>query len=177
MSLRDALLKAGKVSKKDAQKAATDQRRRRKKQKGHRPDADRQAESEKRREARRAKQREADRARAAEARRVFEAHERAVRARNIIQGWRREPGRRRGAPWHFVRSDGHIGVLDLDAELAQEIQYGAAGIIEMPGDPELVVVVRREGIVKLLEFVPEIVKFYLGVSAPDDDLVNPPVLE
>lgn len=176
MSLRDALLRAGKVSKKDAQKVATEQRRKRKRKKGHRIDAKRKSDSNRRHKERLEKQQKADRLRVAKAKEAFDAHERIVRAKNIIKGWKQEPGTRRGVYWHFVRSDGYIGTLNLDAELALSLQYGAAGIVEYPDDPANIIVVRREGVVKLLEFSPSIVKFYLGINAPTDPLVNPPIL-
>ena len=177
MSLRDALLKAGKISKKQARHAETETRKSRKKRKGHLVEQDREAAQLARHEERQAKQRAADLERARIAKEEHEAHERQVRIKNLIYRWKRYPARRTSNEFWFVRSDGFIGLMMVDRQSAAELEFGQAGIVEPPGNPTGVLVVKREGVQKLLEIAPEVVRFYVGEGAPvDDETVCPPRL-
>lgn len=175
MSLRDALLKAGKVSKKHAQQVRTEKRKKRKKQGGgHRVEAQANAEFMARDLARRAEQQTADKARAEAARVERATHERRVRINNLIQAWKRRPPRNARRPWHFVRSNGRIGRIFVDAELAAALEFGTAGIVEPPENEQAPEIVAGEGVRKLTELHPAGVRFYVGPGAAGDPLTCPP---
>lgn len=175
MSLRDALLKAGKVSKQDARKAATEERKKRKRKKGHRIEAEKEAEKQRRHEERLAQQREEDRKRAEREKAEREAQERKVRVKNLSTQWRRTPGNRDNIRWHFVRSNGSIGFLQVDSRLAAELEHGSAAIIEVPID-DVVRIVSQDGVDAILETMPQCVRFYVGRGAPEDEIICPPAL-
>lgn len=177
MSLRDALLKSGKVSKKDAQKAATAARKERKQKGGHRIEAEVSAEQRARDEARRAEQAEANRERARQLEAERQEHERLMRVRNLITAWGRRPSPRASRRWHFVRSNGRIGFVVVDRTLAAELEYGGAAIVEVPEHPEDVRVVGAEGVKKLAGLAPEVIRFYVGQGGPSDPLVRPPAFD
>lgn len=176
MSLRDALLKAGKVSKQQAQEARTKKRKKRKKKGGgHRVEADQQAESL----ARDAERREAlasdNRARAEEAQRERERQERLMQIGNLIRAWRRRPKRTASRRWHFVRSSGQIGLITVDSQIAAELEFGSAGIVELPENEQAVEVVASEGLRKLVDIHRPGIRFYVGAgAATDDPLTCPP---
>ncbi len=173
MSLRDALLKAGKVSKKDAQSVSTETRKKRKKKGGHRLEQEAVAQSiaisEAAKEARDAE----NRAHVERQRLERKQQERAMQVRNLIQAWTRRSGRRANHVWHFVRSNGHVGRIMVDNEVAAELEFGTAGIIEMPDDPSSVRVLSRDGIRKLAGIYAEGVRFFVGEGGPSDPLVRP----
>jgi uncharacterized protein YaiL (DUF2058 family) len=174
MSFRDALLKAGKVSKKQAQSASTQARKQRKQQKGHVLEAEAEAKRDVIFEKARAEQAEANRI-AAEAKRAErERQELLVRMRNLMRSWERKPDPRRATiAFHFVRSSLSIGRIMVDRSSATELEYGALAIVEHPesGEPHLIA---RDGVTKLMELVGERLRFYTGPEAPDDELVRPP---
>jgi uncharacterized protein YaiL (DUF2058 family) len=134
-NLRDKLLKAGLVDKKQKTQADT-QDRRDKKQKGA---AELAAEEEARQRAFAEKQaaeaearRQADLERAAERAR----HEDRGRVRNICEHWalrKPKPGDRR---FYFTRRSGRIGHLMLNDELCEQLRIGALAIIERLDDDE-----------------------------------------
>lgn len=175
MSLRDALLKAGKVSKQQAQEAATASRKKAKqKGGGHAVEAEARAATEAREAERRAAQAAENKAREEARRAEREQHERRVRVGNLIAAWGRRPSPRASRPWHFVRSNGRIGRVLVDSQVAYELEFGAVGIVELPNRPDELRIVASEGIRKLLEAGAPVVRFYVGRDAPDDPLVNPP---
>ena len=175
MSLRDALLKAGKVSKKQAQQARTEKRKKRKKKGGgHRVEAQANAESLARDAERRLEQRAADKARAEETRLEREAQERRMRINNLIQAWKRRPGRNPRRAWHFVRSNGRIGRIRVDGETAAALEYGTAAIVEPPENESAPEIVAAEGVRKLIDLHPKGIRFYVGTGAPKDPLTCPP---
>ena len=174
MSLRDALLKAGKVSKAQAQGAKTEQRKKRKDKGGHRLEAAAQ-EAAIARDAERRAERDARNAAIVEEQRAERARQESrVRVRNLMRSWGRQPDPKGRTLWHFVRSSGRIGRITVDRRMGAELEYGAAGIVEMPDDASVVRVVAAEGIRKLNEVYPEGIRFYLGDGGPDDPLVCPP---
>lgn len=174
MSLRDALLKAGKVSKKQAQAASTEKRKKRKKKKGHRLEAEALRAQEARHAAREETRATENRALAEQARRAREAHEARMRLKNVIHQWERKPGQRANRAFHFVRSSGSIGVTRIEGRQAWELQFGALAIVEHPQDasPRLVA---SDAVEKVIEIAPEALRFYVGAGAPDDPLVHPPL--
>ena len=174
MSLRDALLKAGKVSKKQAQVAATEKRKKRKKKKGHRVEAEALRAQEQRHASRMSDQADANRERAEAARLEREAHEARMRLKNVIHTWQRKPGRRADRAFHFVRSSGAIGVTRIEGAQAWELQFGGLAIVEHPDDgaPRLVA---RDAVEKILRLKPGALRFYVGEGAPDDPHICPPL--
>lgn len=174
MSLRDALLKAGKVSKKQAQEAQTAKRKKRKKKKGHVLEAEARDASLARDAERRADQAKENREREEQRRAEREQHERRMRVGNLITAWQRRPNPRASRGFHFVRSDGHIGRITVDGRIAAELEYGAAGIVELPDQPDELRIVAAEGIRKLLDLHLPGIRFYVGRDAPDDPLICPP---
>ncbi len=174
MSLRDALLKAGKIDKKQAQKARTEKRKKRKKKGGHRLEAEQNAQLLAKDATRRDEQSAQNRALAEKARVARETAEREMRIGNLIQAWRLRSNPKAQRRFHFVRSDGHIGLITVDARVGAEIEFGSAGIIESPSDLLEVHVLAAEGLRKLAEIHPSSVRFYVGTGAPDDPLICPP---
>lgn len=174
MSLRDALLKAGKVSAKAAQEAKTNERKKRKKKKGHVLEAEREAARTELFEQQRAEQAEANRVRAEADRLAREAHERQMRIGNLIRAWERKAPPRAMRGFCYVRASGHIGQTTVDRKLGMELEYGSVGIVEHPstGAPHML---SREGIERLLEVAPDCVRFYTGPGGPEDPLIRPPL--
>lgn len=173
MSLRDALLKAGKVSKKDAQQARTEARKKRKKKKGHVIEAEQRDAAIERDAARRAERDAENRARAEQERQARVAHERDAQIRNLIQAWTRRPNPKARRVWHFVRSNGHIGRTTVDQRIAAELEFGSAAIVELPSDRSEVRIVAVEGVRKLAGLYGEGIRFFLGDGGPSDPLVRP----
>lgn len=134
-NLRDKLLKAGLVDKKQKTQVDT-QDRRDKKQKG----ADQLAAQEEAKQRAFAEKLAAE----AEAKRQYESeraaerlrHEARDRVRNICERWavrQRRPGQRR---FYFIRRSGRIGYLLVSDELLEKLSVGAMAIIERLDDSE-----------------------------------------
>lgn len=131
-NLRDKLLKAGKVSKKDKRKADQIARQRRKTRKGHVESSEAQA----RRAAvyartlaeQQAHNEAQDRARA-EARAL---HEQRLRVRHIgdFYGVNPKPGR---VVWYFMARDRKIHHLEIQDDTAWRLSHGELAIVERPG--------------------------------------------
>ena len=128
-NLRDKLLKAGLVDKKQKTQVDT-QDRRDKKQKGAEQLA---AEEEAKQRAfaeKLAAEAEAERQREAERAAERLRHEARDRVRNICERWavrQRRPGQRR---FYFIRRSGRIGYLLVSDELLEKLSVGAMAIIE-----------------------------------------------
>ena len=175
MSLRDALLKAGKVNKKQAQQARTEKRKTRKRKGGHRIEAEHTAESVAREGERREIQAAENKARTEEKRLERLRQERLMQIGNLIRAWRRRPTRNARRAWHFVRSSGEIGLVFVDAEIAAELEFGAAGIVTLPENEAAVEIVGAEGLRKLVDIYRPGIRFYVGAGASTDDpLTCPP---
>lgn len=135
-NLRDKLLKAGLVNKKQKRRAEHSQRQRKRKGK-----ADPEGTAEARRQAAYEAKLQADRQRSqaleAERKAVRDAKERDLRVRYLTDHhrvrWNR--GDRR---WYFVARDGTMLYFPLDADAARRLAYGTAAIVEVPGadDPD-----------------------------------------
>ncbi len=173
MSLRDALLKAGKVSKKQAQDARTKERKKRRKKKGHVLEAERESEQRARHQAQRAEQVADNRARAEAERVAREQHEHRMRISNLIRAWETTAAPRAARAFHFVRSNGRIGRATVDRRLAMELEFGSVAIVEHPvtGAPHFV---RREGIERLRDIDWTPLRFYTGPDGPADECIRPP---
>ncbi len=173
MSLRDALLKAGKVSKKQARRAAAEERKKRKKKKGHRLEADRSDAAAARHADRVAIRADENRQRAEADRLRRLEREKALRITNLIRSWSRPVDSDRGRPFYFVRSSGSIGSVLVDRQTAWALEYGGLGLIEAPGRPARVHLVAEEGVRKLMALDVSGLRFYVGRDAPDDPLIAP----
>lgn len=173
MSLRDALLKAGKVSKKQAQQARTTERKKRKQKKGHVLEAEREASRQQLHEQQLAEQAAANRARAKAERQERERHEHAMRIGNLIRAWEAPAPRKAMRAFYYVKRDGRVVRTSVDRQLAMELEYGALAIVEHPatGAPHFV---RREGVTRLCEIDDAPIRFYTGPGGPEDELVRPP---
>ena len=178
MSLRDELLKAGLVSKKDVRRANRDKKKTRKQEQGSRrrkraeqaeAEAARQAALEAERQERLACRQELDEAR--------EEHERVNRIRQTILG------NRLGAKGHtpfWVRSpDGrHLHRMSVTDRIAFDLRCGHAAVavlLEPDREPEYYVISRRAAL-KLEEIAPEQVVFLVtdtaGLSHPEEQFLQ-----
>lgn len=128
-NLRDKLLKAGLVDKKQKQQSDI-QDRREKKQKGIDKQAEEEAERQRlfaeRQAAEAEEQRRREEERAAERRR----HEQQNRVRNICDRWAvrsNRPGKNR---FYFVQRDNHIGYLMVSEALHDQLLQGSIAVVE-----------------------------------------------
>jgi uncharacterized protein YaiL (DUF2058 family) len=162
MSLRDQLLKAGAISKKDADRVNRELKEERKKAQGaRRSSADEEAEAKakaaKEAEARLAQQR-ADREEDARRR---ERHEHRFRVRQIVLA-NRMAGRG-PVPFHFRQplapgevGPVRVGCMWLRESVARDLRNGGAAIVAIPDDAGRPVVhlVTRRAVAKLAEIEP-----------------------
>lgn len=166
-NLRDKLLKAGKVSKKQKRQADQNTRQRRKKRqkKGDRPPEE-EAEAKRKAlyEAQLAEQQARDLALEEERRKEREAKERVLRSRHIIDyyGQRLRKGRRR---WNFVASDRKIRFITIRDSDAWLLEEGRLAIVERlddqrEDDAETYQVVPRETAEVLWEMDDAYVRFW-----------------
>jgi uncharacterized protein YaiL (DUF2058 family) len=141
-NLRDKLLKAGLVDKKQKQQADT-QERRDKKQKTHEQLAAEEAERQRQFEAKKAEEAEAQRRLDAEREAERAKHEAANRIRNICDRWSvrsRGPGdgkRDKGGPprrFYFVKRSRRIGFLVISDLLYDQLLLGALAVVERDED-------------------------------------------
>lgn len=164
-NLRDKLLKAGKVSKKQKRNADQQQRQRRTKRKKKGPSTE---ETDAQRDAiyhaKLAEQQARDRALEEERRKEREAREAVLRSRHIIDyyGLNLRPGKRR---WHFVASDHHIKYIDIRDSDAWMLEEGRMAIVERiddqrENDAETFQVVPRETAEVLWEMNDAYVRFW-----------------
>lgn len=164
-NLRDKLLKAGLVDKKQKQQADTTDRRD-KKQKG--------AEAQALEEAQRARQFAAEQEQKAEAQRQAETsraaeraeHEQDNRIRNICDRWAlrmNKPGQRR---FHFVKESRHIGHLLVNDSICDDLLIGALAIVARPGEDEAHLLLPAEPAEKIFELAPGAIRFWAKKSAP-----------
>jgi len=178
MSLRDQLLKAGLVSKKDVRRAGQEKRKERKKHQG-----ERKKKSELRAEEaaqRRAEEKAAleERLQARQEREVVrEEVERAQRIRQIVLGNRM--GGRGPVPFHHKGRDGRtLHRLEVTERLAWSLRCGKLAVAALPepdGTASYHVVTTRAAD-KLAEFAPELVVFRVidttGISAPEERFLS-----
>lgn len=156
MSLRDAFLAKGLVSKKDADRVARELRDERKASQGQRKSkADEEREARAREEATRAAQLAAAQAAREAHAAALARHEHLYRVRQIILANRLAS--RGPIPFAFRKPDGFVGVLHLKEMVARDLRNGGAAIVRFhrdSGEPEWVVVTRRAAD-KLAEVEPE----------------------
>ena len=160
-NLRDKLLKAGAVSKKEARDARTEARQQRKKGRAGQQQSAEEAQAQKRRfedkqaqEAREAREREAERARARE------AHEAETRLRNITEQhlWSRYEG---DNPFHFVDQHKRIRRFFVGDKTKDALLVGRVGIVAAPYDRERDYrLLEAEGMTRLDKEAPERILFW-----------------
>ncbi len=161
-NLRDKLMKAGKVSKR--QKRAADQgaRQRRTRVKGHKQAEAAQAKQEAVYAEQLEKQRVADQALEAVRRAEREEKERHLRAKHLIEYYGRFPlrGRRR---WFFMARNGTVQWLDVREDTTYLLERGDLAVVEPvtikeEDEPEYQVI-PRDAANKLWDIDPEYVRF------------------
>lgn len=159
-SLKDQLLKAGLVSKKDARKAGAEKRAERLAEGKRSSDVEAEAEERRRAlyEARLAEQQARDRAREDERQRAQDQKDAANRAINLMDAHRVafRGGDRR---WHFVCRDRVIRWIAVPDPVAQRLEGGSAAIVEDPRRGA-VIVVAAEAAEACAETLPDRVLFW-----------------
>lgn len=170
MSLRDQLLKAGVVGKKDIRKANQQAKKRRKQKQGSkerrhqveaREKARAQAEREAQLEERRANREAADRAR--------DAFEHALQIRNTLMG--NQIKNRGDFPFHFKGPDGRkVLQIKVQRKVAEEIAKGAIAIAGLDlGNRVQPILIGAAGAQKLVELGAEGVILHWARQMPEDD--------
>ena len=161
-NLRDQLLKTGLISK--GQKQQVEQEKRRERKQLKKGQADELAQEQQRRsyEAKLEVQRVADRERAAAQRVQFEAKEKLLRIRHIVDYWRlsEEPsGTRR---WYFVTRNNIIKYLSVSEPLGLQLSTGTLAIVERPDEFEepRYIMIEREAAELIAQVDPTYVCFH-----------------
>ena len=161
-NLRDQLLKTGLISK--GQKQQVEQEKRRERKQLKKGQADELAQEQQRRsyEAKLEEQRVADRERAAAQRVQFEAKEKLLRIRHIVDYWRlsEEPsGTRR---WYFVTRNNIIKYLSVSEPLGLQLNTGTLAIVERPDEFEepRYIMIEREAAELIAQVDPIYVRFH-----------------
>jgi uncharacterized protein len=158
VSLRDQLLKAGVVSKKDVRRAEQDLKTERRQTQGHKRPL---SEVRKEEEAKRAEAEEAARREKLEERARREAakaeREHLWRVRQIVD---KNAIRSRGKiRYHFRKADGHIGRIEVSDAVAWKLRCGEAAIALRPrafeGEEERLLVVSAAAARRLAEVAPQ----------------------
>jgi uncharacterized protein YaiL (DUF2058 family) len=169
-SLRDKLVKAGAVSKKDARKAKTETRKQRKKgRQGEAEAAEAQRRQREAFEAKRAAEAEEARARAAAVQAEREASERDARLRQLTERHCLPKIRGQDAVFYFVGPDRRVQRFHSRFDVIEELQQGKLGIVSAPFDDHRGFrVVRREGLEKLAEEAPERILFWNAPGSPKE---------
>jgi uncharacterized protein YaiL (DUF2058 family) len=160
-NLRDQLLKAGVITKKQKRQTEQEKRRERKQHnKGHLDDVI-QAQQRQAYEAKLEAQRAADQRRAAAQRAQQEAREKRLQVRHIIDYWKvpEEPaGSRR---WYFTTRHNTIQYLYVTEPLAMQLDTGALAIIERPDEADVsYALVDHEAAALIASIDPQWVRFY-----------------
>lgn len=174
-NLRDKLLKAGVVDKKQKQQADL-QDRRDKKQKSHAELAAEEAERQRQFEERKAQEAEAQRKLEAEREAQREQHELAYRVRNICDRWsvrQRQKGDKGGkgeksAPrrFYFVKRSQHIGYFTVSDQVYDQLLQGALAIVERAVDEDSHVLLPPEPAERVQELAPSAVRFWARRETP-----------
>ncbi len=164
-TLRDQLLRAGLVTKKQKEHQERRARKRaKKKRKGH-VDAEEAARLAALEEERRRREEEQAR-RVEEERRAREEHERRVQVKNLIARQRPMDVRQGRRRFHYPTRDGRIGWLWMTDTMAHLLEVGEAAIVEDPfggGDP--IRVVDKDTAARLVEVGPDWIRFWNGSEA------------
>ncbi len=159
-NLRDKLLKAGVVSKKDQRRSEHQQRQ---DQRHGRAEPAQSAEARRQAlyEAQLQAQRERDQALEAERRAAREDKERNLRVLYVVEHYATRPkrGKRR---FNFMARDGRVEHLFLDEREASMLEYGQNAIVERPGGQgdRAHAIVNRESADLIWSLGDEFVRFY-----------------
>lgn len=176
-NLRDKLLKAGKVSKKQKRQAdhnARKKRQRKGRSQGHLQAQEAEAQRQAIYEAKLAEQRARDQAIEAERRKEREARERLLRIKHIIDYYS-VPLRRGPRTWCFMDRDGLIRRMQVRPADAWRIERGQLAIVQLPDTgpdddvSDAFAVVPRDTALDLWGIDPDTVRFFNR-----DDAEHPP---
>jgi uncharacterized protein len=169
--LRDKLLKAGAIDKKQARKARTEARKQKKKKikEARKTDAGPEQEQRARFEARQAEQREQAKQRQDELNRQAELRAQESRIRDLIQAHsiKVRPSKTE-RPFHYVGPDRRIRRIHVSPDLADQLASGLLAIVETESGGEGYVLVDADGARRLEELAPKRILFWS--SADDSDL-------
>lgn len=178
-NLRDKLLKAGLVDKKQKQQADI-QDRRDKKQKSHEQLAQEEAARQKEFEARQAAEAEAQRQVEAEREKARALHEQENRVRNICDRW---SVRSRGKPasgnasgprrFYYVRRSRYIGHMVVNDIILDQLLTGALAIVERAPDEETHVLLPPEPAERVLEIDADSIRYWARKTDPIGFLADP----
>lgn len=178
-NLRDKLLKAGLVDKKQKQQADI-QDRRDKKQKSHDQLAQEEAARQQEFEARKLAEAEAQRQVEAEREKARDAHEQRNRVRNICDSWSvRSRGKPAGggAPgprrFYYVKRSRHIGHLVVNDLILDQLLLGALAIVERAPDEETYVLLPPEPAERVFEIDADAIRFWARKASPIGFLADP----
>lgn len=180
MSLREQLLKAGVVSKKDVKKAEQDLKTQRRVAQGHkRASSELRAEEEARR---------AEAVEAAHQRRIAERLEREAAKAERERLWQirqiidKNTVRSRGkVRYHFRKPDGRVGRVEVSDAVAWKLRCGEAAIalrsVVRDGEEEQIVLISAAAANRLGELAPEVVLHRVldtaRLGAKEDDFLSP----
>ncbi len=134
-NLRDKLLKAGKVNKKQRRRAEHQQRQKKRKGKAAAPQ-ETEAKRKELYEAKLREQRERDQALEAERNHQRMLKERDLRVRYVVDHYavtRKRRSRNHRNRWFYMARDHKIFHMDLTDEEAAGLEYGRHAIVERPG--------------------------------------------
>ncbi len=159
-SLRDELLKAKLVSKKEAKKAKRTQRLQNRKRDSRSPDSqnhENQATFEKEVAEKAARSRQFE----AVQRQENEEKSRIFRLRDIVVNSEVQAGISGNRKFYFVNSLQRIPCMEISPQAAGDLQKGRLAIVGTPGEgKEVIRIISRSGAVKLSEEAPEYVLFF-----------------
>ena len=172
--LREKLLKAGVVDKKQVRQAKHQERVKRK-EKGRemmeQEKKDRDAELEDRMEA----TRQEDREREGERQEESNNQDPVAQLLEIAQAGAVREGLFGNRRFHFVTRKGLIPFLEMSDDLAKRIELGGAAIAELPGeDVEKYIVITVQAAARMKEIDPESVRFWGEVREPRRDFRGRP---
>lgn len=180
MSLREQLLKAGVVSKKDVKKAEHDLKTERRQAQGHkRANSELRAEEEARRAAAEEAVRQKKAAERAEREAAKAEHERLWQIRQIID---KNAIRSRGkVRYHFRKPDGRVGRVEVSDGVAWKLRCGEAAIAlraaVRDGEDERIVLISAAAARRLAEVSPgtvlHLVTDTTKLGAKEDEFLAP----
>jgi uncharacterized protein YaiL (DUF2058 family) len=171
-NLRDKLLKAGLVDKKQKQQADTEDRRS-KKQKSAAELAAEEAERQRRFEMEKAREAEEQRQKEAERAAERARHELENRVRNICDRWAvrsHKPGQRR---FYFVKRTSHIGHLLINDAFYDQLLLGALCIVERPAEEDTHVLLPPDAAERVEELDAAAVRFWARSARPVGYIAEP----
>ena len=171
-NLRDKLLKAGLVDKKQKQQADLEDRRD-KKQKSQDKQAEEAAERQRLYAEQQAREAEEQRQREAERKEERARHELRHRVRNICERWAvrsRKPGDRR---FYFVKRNGRIGRLMVNDGFYDQLLIGSLVVVESVPDEETHVLLPPDAALRVAELDCTAVRFWAHSQKPVGYIAEP----